>query len=322
MKRWLAAILLVILLGGGAAAWLGREALMARYYAHKLLTAADGDVPGLVEQAPTWGAGVADRLVDCLTDDDMTACGRISAALVRLAAEGKAATVAGRLADRFAALSPAGRDATLDCAAALVSCNQPEAVAACRSIVRPALQHVDAAVRARAATLALRPELDQADLLLPMLKDPAAEVRRTAILAVGPARALIADDDLLRWLHDDDAEVRRLTETALRSRGLRPRDIKLGRLLTDPRPAARLELLLLLRDDGELNLSAWLRRLSEDPAPAVRAAAARLADDQQVFQLAERLAQMTKTDPDLTVRQAAAYHLRQLQAPVRPVGAP
>jgi hypothetical protein len=133
---------------------------------------------------------------------------------------------------------------------------------------------------------------------------------------------LIADDDLLRWLHDDDAEVRRLTETALRSRGLRPRDIKLGRLLTDPRPAARLELLLLLRDDGELNLSAWLRRLSEDPAPAVRAAAARLADDQQVFQLAERLAQMTKTDPDLTVRQAAAYHLRQLQAPVRPVGAP
>ena len=33
------------------------------------------------------------------------------------------------------------------------------------------------------------------------------------MLAVGPSRSLIADDDLLNWLHDPDAEVRRLTES-------------------------------------------------------------------------------------------------------------
>jgi hypothetical protein len=321
MKRWLVAGLVVIVLGG-AAAWLGREALMARYYVHKLLAAADADVAGLADEAPTWGDGITDRLVECLTSDDATACGRASTALVRLAADGKATAIAGRLADRFATFSPAGREAALDCAAAVVAANQPDAAAACRALVRPALQHPDTAVRVRAATMALRPELDQFDLLVPLLKDPAAEVRRLALLAVGPSRTLIADDDLLRWLHDDDPEVRRLTETALRSRGLRSRDIKLGRLLTDPRSAARLELLILLRDDTELDLSAWLRRLSDDPVPAVRAAAARLADERQVFQLTDRLTAMATADADLTVRQAAAYHLRQLQAPVRPVAAP
>jgi HEAT repeat protein len=155
---------------------------------------------------------------------------------------------------------------------------------------------------------------------MPLLKDPDAALRRAALLAVGADRNLIADDDLLAWLHDPDPDAKRLCETALRSRGLRTSDLRLGRLLTDPRPAARLELLGLLRDDPEVELAAWLRRLSQDESPAVRAAAARLAGEQQVQALSDRLAQMAQGDPDLTVRPIAGYHLRQLQV-VRPVSA-
>jgi hypothetical protein len=320
MKRWLGGVAVLVLLGG-VAAFVCRDGLKARYYTHKLFAAAEADVADWVDQAPSWGDGVTDRLTDCLATDDPAACARAGAALARLTNSGRA-DILGRLADRFARLSPAGQEAALDCVAPSAAEDGPDATAACRQIVRLALQHADAAVRLRAATLALRPTIGQPEWLVPLLRDPAAEVRRVAILAIAPARELVADDDLLRWLHDSDADVRRLTETALRSRGLRPRDVRLGRLLTDPRPAGRLELLVLLQDDGELDLSAWLRRLSEDPAPAVRAAAARLADERQVFQLADRLTQMATSDPDLTVRQAVTYHLGRLQSPVRPVSGP
>ncbi|HEY1380148.1 MAG TPA: HEAT repeat domain-containing protein [Gemmataceae bacterium] len=312
MKRWLAGVTLLGLLGAVAAGWLCRDNLRARYYARQLLAASDADAAGWIERGGEWGSGVPDRLIDVLATEDATACSRAAAALARLGA-------ADRLAERFTHLSPEGWRAALECVAA--AADRPEAAAAARQLVRPALQHADTGVRLRAAALALRPEVGQAELLVPLLKDSSAEVRRTAVLAVGPSRNLIADDDLLHWLHDPDPDVRRLTETALRSRGLRAVDVRMGRLLTDPRPAARLELLGLLRDDGQLDLSAWLGRLCEDSAPAVRAAAARLAVEQQVFQLADRLAQMAQADPDLTVRQTVRYHLAQLQAPVRPAGA-
>lgn len=318
MKRWLGAMAIVALLGG-AAAWLCRDSLLGRYYVHRLTTAGDADVAGWVGQAPAWGNAVADRLVDRLAADDATVCSRAAAALGRLAASGGTADIPTRLAERFADFSPVGRQAAIDCLAEL---DQSAGRGPGRQLVRTALHDPDPAVRLRAATLALRPASGHVDLLVPILNDPAAEVRRTAMLAVGPERSLLADDDLLRWLHDADAEVRRLTETSLRSRGLRSGDIRLGRLLTDRRPSARLQLLDLLHADGELDLSAWLRRLLDDPAPAVRAAAARLADEHQVFQLTDRLSQMVAADPDLTVRQAVVFHLRHIRSPVRPVSAP
>jgi hypothetical protein len=315
-------VLGVIVLGVAAAGWCGRDGLKARYYTYRLLHAGDGDAAGWIEQAGSWGAGVPARLLDGL-GRDVTADSRCAAALGRLIADWPAddprrAALAQQLAGRFGAHSPPGA-AALDCAAALAD-RQPAVQSAVRQLVRVGLEHADAAVRLRAAALALRQDIGATELLLPMLKDPAAEVRQAAVLAVGPSRALIADDDLLPWLHDSDAEVRRLCETALRGRGLRAKDVRLGRLLTDPQPSARLQLLTLLRDDGELDLSAWLQRLSQDPSPAVRAAAARLAGECQVLSLAERLAQMEQSDPDLTVRPIARYHLQQLQA-VRPVGA-
>jgi hypothetical protein len=322
-KQWLT-VMGVGLLGLTAAGWLGRDGLKARYYVHRLLQAAGADCDGWVGQADAWGGGVPDKLLDCLAKDEAV-CSHAGAALNHLAAtwpagDARATTLARQLDERFAHFSAAGRRAALDCGAALAGRKEPEVLASCRPLARQGLQHADRAVRLRAAVLALRPELDAAELLVPLLHDPEAELRRAALLAVGPSRELIADDDLLHWLHDPDADVRRLCETALRSRGLRARDVHLGRLLTDPRPAARLELLALLRDDAELDLSAWLRRLSEDPTPAVRAAAARLAGEQHVVALADRLAEMAQSDPDLTVRPIARYHLEQMQT-VRPVGA-
>jgi hypothetical protein len=317
MKRWFVVFSLVIA-GIGAAGWVCRNDLKARYYAHKLLTVADADVAAWVDQAGAWGDGVPERLVVCLTADDAGGCARVGAALARL----QNPTITARLGERFSRLSLPGQQAAIDCVFTLAPGQQPEVVAACKQIVRPAILSPDAGVRLRAAALAMRPEIGQAELLVPLLKDPDAEIRRAAMSAVGPSRALIADDDLLGWLHDPDATVRKLTEAALRNRGLRAVDVQMGRLLTDPRPAARLELLTHLQDDVDLDLSAWLRRLSEDPVPAVRAAAARLADERQVYQLTDRLTVMAKSDPDLTVRQAVLYHLGRLQSPVRPVSAP
>jgi hypothetical protein len=317
MRRWLAAGA-VLLVGFGVAGWVCRADLKARYYTHKLLTAADGDVAAWVAQADGWGDRVPERLLDCLTGQDATACNRAGAALARL----QSPVVAGLLAERFSRLSTAGQQAAIECATALVCSQQAEAIAACRQIVRSALQHADAAVRLNGAALALRPEIGQAELLAPLLKDPSSEVRRMAIAAVGPSRSLIADDDLLNWLHDPDADVRRMTDAALRGRGLRAADVRLGRLLTDPRPTARLDLLVQLSSDTEINLSVWLKRLSEDPSPAVRAATVRLIHERQVFQLTDRLAIMSTSDPEMTVRQTAVFYFGKLQPSVRTVGSP
>src|SRR4051812_24384100 len=64
------------------------------------------------------------------------------------------------------------------------------------------------------------------------LTDESAEVRRAAVLAVGPVpdgkAPLVPDDDLFPRLHDPDKEVRELAATALRGRGLADIQVQLG----------------------------------------------------------------------------------------------
>lgn len=317
MKLKLAAAA-VVLVALGVAGWIWRTELKARYYTHRLMTAVGGDADAWIAQAGGWGEAVPERLLDCLAASDAAACERAGAALMQL----EPRSVTKLFAERLSRLSPTGQQIALNCATALVAGRQEEVVAECRQIVRSALQQSDAGVRLRGAALAMRPEIGEAELLVPLLKDPAAEIRRTAMVAVGPSRSLIADDDLLYWLHDPDSDVRRLAEAALRSRGLRPAEVHLGRLLTDPRPTIRLELLVRLSNENTLDLSAWLRRLSEDPSPAVRAASARVIEERQVIQLTDRLLEMAQSDPDMTVRQTVGFHLLRLQTSVRPVAAP
>jgi HEAT repeat protein len=258
-----------------------------------------------------------------LTSDDGTTIDRVGAALAAVAEswpadDSRHAALAQDLVEAFPTMSAVGQQWTLDFATARIRQGQSAMISAARQLVGSGLKSAAAEVRVRAVRLAMRPELSQLEPLLPLLKDAVPEVRRACVLALGPARSLIADDDLLPVLHDADSEVQRLVKTALRSRGLSERDVILGKLLTDARASERLKLLAMLRDDTEHDLGVWLRRLSHDPSPAVRAAAARAAGEAQVIQLHDRLMQMAQSDPDLTVRPIARFHLDQLQ-PVKPV---
>ena len=167
--------------------------------------------------------------------------------------------------------------------------------------------------------VAMREDLNLLPSVVPLLSDSEAPVRRAAMLALGPIhegaagaeRPLVHNQDLIRWLHDPDPEVRHLCEMSLRSRGLSERDVHLGRMLTDPDPMARLQLLLELPDQDDLsNMTKWLQKLSEDPDSAVRAAAVRVAAERQI-DFADRLEQMTRTDPYGTARQIAEHYRKR-----------
>jgi hypothetical protein len=150
--------------------------------------------------------------------------------------------------------------------------------------------------------------------VVPLLRDPVPAVRRAAVLAVGPSREAVADDELLPLLHDLDAEVCRLVELALRSRGLQESHILLARLISDERAGRRLQVLDHLHRATDLEPGVWLARLSQDPAPAVRAAAIRAACAQPQLDFRDRIRQMAQQDPSPTVRQLAVFYLsRQMQ---------
>jgi hypothetical protein len=163
--------------------------------------------------------------------------------------------------------------------------------------------------------------MDLLEQVVALLADSEVEVRRAALLAVGPARDVVPDECLLPSLHDADPEVRRLCEQALGGRGLRPEFLELGRLLTDPKPATRLMVLDHLHRTPDLDPGLWLRRLSHDASPAVRVAAMRAMAQQPYLDLSDRLDQMARSDPSPTVCQLARYYLngprpaRQRSAP-------
>jgi hypothetical protein len=143
------------------------------------------------------------------------------------------------------------------------------------------------------------------------LADDNPEVRRAAVLAVGPVAdgkpPLVPDDDLFPRLHDPDREVRELAAAALRGRGLTDVQVQLARQLASPDAGDRLKLLLDLTDsDGVRDVGPWLERLSRDPEPAVRLGAARLGCECRVA-FAGWLDRLADTDPDPLVRQGATY---------------
>jgi hypothetical protein len=177
-------------------------------------------------------------------------------------------------------------------------------------LVSDALRSGNEETRLRAIRLALHPGLVEVlKQVVELLGDDSPAIRRAALLAVGPAREVVHDDQLLPCLHDPDPEVRRLCETALGSRGLRPEYLELGRLLTDPRPTKRLQVLDRLSESTELDPGLWLRRLSQDPSPSVRVAAMRAMTQQSFVELSDRIDQMARTDPSPTVCQLAQFYL-------------
>lgn len=183
----------------------------------------------------------------------------------------------------------------------------------CRDLALAGLARTETPLRLAAVRVALQPPLNTDKRLLekvvPLLRDPDAELRKTSLLALAGQRDLVDDDDLLPLLHDDDLEVQRICELALRSRGLQDSHILLARLISDPSPSARLLVLDRLRQAPDLEPGVWLQRLSADPAPAVRAAAVRAAAGQKQVDLRARISEMASKDPSPTVRQLAGFYL-------------
>jgi HEAT repeat protein len=191
--------------------------------------------------------------------------------------------------------------------------DQPEIVEACRNAVGSCLASDNVDNQIVAIRLARIPGMDVLDQVVTLLRDPSADVRRAALLAVGPSDVLIGTDDLLQWLHDPDEEVREICEKALRGRGLQDGHLRLGRLMTDKSPSVRLQVLQSLWET-DVDPAVWLRRLSHDPAPAVRAGAIRTASEQHNIEFGDRLEQMAQNDPCTTIRQLAHFYLRHPQA--------
>jgi hypothetical protein len=207
--------------------------------------------------------------------------------------------------------------AALDLAAALLE--RPdcaESLGPCRELALACFGDAAAENRSRAAQLALRPGMDLQQQTLPLLRDADPEVRRLAMIAVGPTPNVLSTDDLLHWLHDPDADVRRLCEAALAARRVPPEHIRLGRMLTDPDHHVRLNVLDELHSPQarEIDPGIWLRYLTHDPMPSVRFAAARAAVERRYatpVDLRDRLEEMSHSDPSITVRQLTAFELSQ-----------
>jgi hypothetical protein len=220
-------------------------------------------------------------------------------------------TAAQALLQRARAADPAVRALALDLAALVVQRPGTDALLGdCRDLTQRCLRDAEPATRLRAVQLAVHARLGLLEEVLLRLSDPAAEVRREAMLAARSApEAIMKTENLLRWLHDPDEDVRRLCEAVLRGRHLSEKHLQLGRLLTDGRASVRLQVLRSLHADSDLEPGVWLRLLSIDPEPAVRVAAVRAAVSDPRVDLSDRLDQMIQSDPSPTVSQLARYYL-------------
>lgn len=314
--RWLIVGLVVLTLGG---VW-QRERVWLWYCAERLERASDDDQAEWGAKLAAIGEPAIPTLLKCFQHDSPSVCNtgrRALEAIVGVYADGDPRLAA--FAEQYAAAEPRfstpGRSAAMDLVPVLIAKKTPGMAEKAHALIEHAAKSESVDLRVQAIALAMRPEVDGLHAVLPLLRDPAVEVRRAAILALGPItrtdRVAAADDDLLRLLHDSDGEVRQLCEMSLRSRGRSPRDIRLGKRYAAPNPAERQKLLIDLANDDERDLSVWLDRLTADADPAVRAGAVRVAAERNV-DLATRLEEMRRTDPDGAVRRIADYYHKKL----------
>ncbi len=312
-------VLLAVLAVGGYAA-LNWNDISARYAAHRLRTAGTDDDRALwAAKLVALGDAGMPEVVAVLKGEDPAWCTSTVAAIrghldALTPADPRFTGCCRPLVQAIPGLSPTGADAALDLVPDFLKCPDPDAVQRSKDLVKTMLVGKSADGRVRAVRLALRPDVRMTAEVAPLLDDPSPEVRRAAILAVGPPsdESPVEDEALFRCLHDADPEVRNLCESALQARGLSPEQLTLARKLSDPEPSERLRLLLDLRWPGDAvrDPGPWLERLSRDADPAVRAGALRVAFECHVSfgAWATRLAD---GDPDPTVRRLAGYYRTQ-----------
>lgn len=327
-RRAASGVAVLLLIGGGAVA-MNWSAFRAGWAAKELRHAATDDARGAAAaKLVALGRPALPRVLDVFRTDDAAGCLALVAAL-RTAWQDTPPTDPA-FADRCRPLladagtySDAGKDAVLELALDALRCPDADVAGLGREVIRAGLRAsaTDAAVRATAA--ASLPEAGLRAEVVPLLSDPRPEVRRAALLAVGPATGnepVIGAEELFRWLNDPDVGVRAVCESALMTRGLDGDQIAAARKLTHPDAAERLKLLIDLRGrrEGLRDPGPWLERLSKDPDPAVRAGAARVASECQLT-FTGWLDRLATEDPDGTVRDIAAYY-RAKSAAVRQAG--
>ena len=298
----------IAIIGGGAWAVANRDSLQMRFAAYRLKNA------GTDDDRAKWADALAARdpreLIALARQSDesfQAACvAAIAKRLESLPATDPDGDELARLAveeiaagnESFASMLPA---AVQRCGGAYGE--------KCRVAVRIGLKSASAATRTSAIRAAIHPSVGLRGEVTPLLAASEPEVRRTAMLAIGPAsdsEVVIGDEELFRWLHDPDSDVRSICRAALQSRGRSDSEIALGKRLVAPDAAERLKLLLDLRYDEELpDVEPWLERLSHDSDPSVRAGAARVALEiafERMRPAPAWVARLADSDSDLTVR--------------------
>ena len=312
--KWIAGSLLGIVVLVGVGAFTQRERI-SRYLTIGQFEKAT-DRAALIETLVQMGEPVVADLLPMLKRDDAelcTATGQVFAKLFDTwtPKDPRSVQLATELLNGFPTDSVAGQKIVAVLMLNMRGCTESQIVDGCRSLAEISLKSGEVEMRLAGVQLAMWHELKLSSQVVPLMRDTSPEVRRSAMLFVGPRSEgdgdLISTEDLLAWLHDADAEVRRLCEMSLRSRGLREDDIRFGRRLTNPNPQERLALLLDLGQADAIDPTAWLERLSHDPVSAVRASAARVASERRI-EFDGRLDEMSASDPDATVRAIAKYY--------------
>lgn len=314
---------LLIAAAGAAVAFWQRDALTQWYAFRDFEGTPNADPAAIVK----LGEAALPRLHDRLAAPDRLGVryAEVFAAVTNAwePADPRWATWAPQWVDRLPGWHADAQTVLLRLVPKLIAHPEARCQAAGRELLKRGFQHPKGEQRIECIRLALRPNVQQFDGLAQLLKDPDADVRRSALLAVGALPQVVSDEELLPWLHDADAQVRELCATVLQSRGLRERDVELGRLLTHPNIGERLKLLSALKDeDADVDIGVWLTKLSQDAAPAVRAATARVWAERPVASFAARVREMATADPDLTTRQIVQSTLksveRLIEMPIRP----
>jgi hypothetical protein len=324
MKKIGLVLLGLLLILGGIAFW-QRDALQIWWHTKQLNSAAEADRPSYVDSLVALGKPAIPKLVEYWKKEDRDFCQLVRSGLENHFHHWKAEDPAvqeliSQIFAMEAELTSPGRLAVLELIPSLLNTYETLSAEPFRPLVEKGLQDSDTFIRVQSITCAMRSDIQLMDKILPLLNDSTVEVRRAAMLSVGPSRSdtepLIETDELLKWLHDPDEEVRRCTEIALGTRGLSKMDVHLGRLITHSQPAERLKILLDLPEDDRFPIANWLERLSRDPESSIRAGAARVAVERQV-DFMDRLNEMIQSDPDQTVRKIAAHYQKLANSPER-----
>ena len=283
-----------------------------------------GDALTLIGREP--GGAANEAMVACVQQivqgfKSCPACGREQAtqwvcSMIERIPEGEKAapeflTGASKLVEIGRASAEAGpRAAVLRLATALARVGLTEEnVSRYRELARAGLADNAPPVQLAAISLAMLSPLRMADEIAPCLASSSSEVRRAALVVLGPNPDAVTEDAILPLLHDSDEQNAALARSALLSRGLSDDQIRLGRLLADPSPAQRLLVIDHLDDGSHVDVNMWLKRLSHDTSPAVRSAAARAMAQASSPDLAERLAQMAEGDPSPTVSRLTRHFM-------------